>query len=314
MSENLNNQNEEKKSRRTIIIAVIIAVIAIVAVVIALSIGVGNKDGGESIDSISNGTTTTTSTTTTTTTPNSDGQTPDNTTTTSPDDIKSQLMGKLTTVTTVTTPTTTPVNSLPTQITLDPVNLEIEGVNGFGEFPSGSGISAVATVLQYYGIDASIVDLYNIADKYVDLLIIDGFTPSPWEKIVFDPQNIGSVYYAPPIVNMANKYLTSIGSERRAKDVSGTTLEELLKYVEKGIPVIIWATETERTAEDGTTWIADNGEKVVCKNGMEVFVIKGYTSDKIKLMYHANNLIVEYSHDLVNEMYQSVYAQAIVIE
>lgn len=221
-----------------------------------------------------------------------------------------------TTTTTTTTPnpetTTTTTTTEPEPI--QDVSLDIEGVDGFLTYPSGSGITAVATVLKYYGIDASIIDLCNCADVYGDIIIRDGYTPSPWEKIVVSPGTYDSVYYAPPIVNMANKYLTSVGSNKRAKDVSGTTLEELLKYIEKGVPVIIWATETEKPAKDGASWIANNGEEVVCKNGMTVFVMKGYTSEKIQLIYHIDGYVFEYSHDLVNDMYQSVYSQAILIE
>lgn len=221
-----------------------------------------------------------------------------------------------TTAITTTTPkpetTTTTTTTKPEPI--QDVSLDIEGVDSFSDFPSGSGIGAVATVLQYYGIDASIIDLYNIADKYVDIIVRDGYTPSPWEKIVFDPQNVGSAYYAPPIVNMANKYLTSVGSNKRAKDVSGTSLEELLKYVENGIPVIIWGTTTEKPAKDGSTWIADNGETVICKEKMKIFVIKGYTKDNIELILDVDGIVIEYSYDLIDEMYQSVYSQAIIIE
>lgn len=221
-----------------------------------------------------------------------------------------------TTTTTTTTPkpeTTTTTTTTKPELVQD-VSLDIEGVDGYITYPSGSGITAVATVLKYYGIDASVIDLCNCADVYGDIIIRDGYTPSPWEKIVVSPGTYDSVYYAPPIVNMANKYLTNIGSDKRANDVSGTSLEELLEYIENGIPVIIWATETEKPAEDGASWIADNGEEIVCKKGMTVFVMKGYTNENIQLIYHSSGLVIEYSHDLVNDMYQSVYSQAIIIE
>ena len=277
---------------------------AVMAVMLAVSMTACGEKGNDKNESdkkktSADVTTTITTTNETTTTAPAEENEPVSITTTAPADKEEN-----------TTTTTTTTKSEPVQ----DVSLDIEGEDGYIRYPSGSGITAVATVLKYYGIDASIVDLYNIADKYVELIIRDGYTPSPWEKIVFDPQIVGSVYYAPPIVNMANKYLTSVGSNKRAKDVSGTPLEELLKYVKKGIPVIIWATKTEEPAKDGSSWIADNGKKVVCKNGMTVFVIKGYSNENIQLIYYAGGFVMEYSHDLVNEMYQSVYAQAIIIE
>lgn len=322
---NKNNlNNEEKQINRVQTIISISCLLLFLLMVIITVIVIVNSSENTGENSSSKVETSTTTTTTTTITPKPEDSEPSKTdvttTVTTPEPE--------TTTTTVTTPepetttttTTTPKPETTTTTTttkpepIQDVSLDIEGVSGYTTYPSGSGISAVATVLKYYGIDASVIDLCNCADVYGDIIVRDGYTPSPWKKIVFSPGTYDSIYYAPPIVNMANKYLTSVGSNKRAKDVSGTSLEELLEYVEKGVPVIIWGTTTEKAAKDGRTWISDDGETVICKEKMQVFVIKGYTKDNIELIFDVDGIVIEYSHDLVNEMYQSVYAQALIIE
>lgn len=193
------------------------------------------------------------------------------------------------------------------------IELDIEGVNAYSKFPSGSGLSAVATVLGYYGIEVTMEELYNAADIYADLSIVDGLTPSPWEKIVCSPATKSSVYFAPPIVNMANKYLNSIESTLIAKDVSGKSVDELLSYVANDKPVIIWATRTGKAAPDGLSWIADNGKEVLTKAKVLIYVIAGYDTENVYMLNNTGRIFYD-AKSSVEEMYQSVYSQAIIIE
>lgn len=208
-----------------------------------------------------------------------------------------------------TTTTTTTTESEPVQ----DVRLDIEGVNSYVDFPSGSGLSAVATVLKYYGIDVTMEELYNAADIYADLSLVDGLTPSPWEKIVVSPATTSSVYFAPPIINMANEYLSNIGSTMKAKDVSGKSVEDLLSFVASGKPIIIWATETGKAAPDGLSWIADNGDEILTKAEVKVYVIVGFNTEQVTIM---GNIADTYDVTRLSltEMYQSVYSQAVLIE
>lgn len=217
---------------------------------------------------------------------------------------------------TTTTTTTTPKPETTTTTEPEPVQdvrLDIEGVNSYVDFPSGSGLSAVATVLKYYGIDVTMEELYNAADIYADLSLVDGLTPSPWEKIVVSPETTSSVYFAPPIINMANEYLSNIGSTMKAKDVSGKSVEDLLSFVASGKPIIIWATETGKAAPDGLSWIADNGDEILTKAEVKVYVIVGFNTEQVTIM---GNIADTYDVTRLSltEMYQSVYSQAILIE
>ena len=211
------------------------------------------------------------------------------------------------------TETSTPETEVPDITLPESASIDIEPLDWYSKIPSGSGITSIATVLHYYGYKASFGDLAACAEIYADSTIIDGVTPSPFEKIVFSPTTSLSIAYAGPIVNMANNYLTSIGSDKRAVDISGKAVEELLSYVAKGKPVIVWATSTGRAAEDGSTWIADNGERVVKKKEVRVYVLDSYSGNDITLLRDTGST-AKCSKEQLNTMYQSVYSQAIIIE
>ncbi len=84
------------------------------------------------------------------------------------------------------------------------------------ELPTGCEITSLTAVLNYYGYDVSKT---TMSDKYLEKTIdkIGNF----WEVFVGNPRTNGFGCYAKPIVNAANKYLSSHGNRHQAVNLSG---------------------------------------------------------------------------------------------
>lgn len=260
--------------------------------------------------------TTTTTATTATTVTTTETKSPETTTTTT--NLKDQLLGQLTTVATTTVATTTTTTTTTKEYDNTPEEpikeLDVVGINGYSDLRSGSGITAAAIVLKYYGIDVELLKLKQYADIYGLNTIEDGVTPSPWDVIVGEPLTLTAKYYAKPIVDMVNNYVNKNGLNNiKAKDISGATLDELMSYIDKGKPVIVWGTETGEPAIDGVSWILPSGKKFTAKALVDVYVLVGYNESKVMIMSHIGK-VYELGKEEFFSMYESVYSQAILIE
>ena len=278
---------------------------AVMAVMLAVSMTACGEKGNDKNESDKKKTsadvttTITTPTETTTTAPPEENE-PVSITTTLPTEETEKI------TTTTTKPDDKPTNSSK--------KLDVVGINGYSDLKSGSGITAAATVLGYYGINIEPIKLKEYADVHGTSAKVDGFTPSPWDVIVDEPIGPNALYYAKPIINMINNYLAEKGiTNVKPKDISGATLSELIAYIDEGKPVIVWGTSDGKPAEDSISWILPNGEKFVAKDSMNVYTLIGYTDTEFILLTHSKYEL-NVSKEIFVTMYESIYSQAILIE
>lgn len=72
--------------------------------------------------------------------------------------------------------------------------------------------------------------------------------------------------YAPVIAECANRYLKEQESAYRAYDISGVSLDELLRETDAGHPVIIWGTINMLEPYDTMVWEVDGKpDSVACQ-------------------------------------------------
>ena len=183
------------------------------------------------------------------------------------------------------------------------------------ELPTGCEITALTTVLNYYGCSVSKTEM---ADKYLEKSVdrIGNF----WEVFVGDPTKNGFGCYAKPITDAANKYLQETGNSLVAKDYSGAAFEDLLSLVESGTPVIIWSTMYDETTgtlgEPYATvkWTIDDKDLqwIAPEHCM---VLIGYDLDRnVAIMSDPQHGIVEYDLDTVKARYLALHSQCVVVE
>ena len=101
------------------------------------------------------------------------------------------------------------------------------------ELPAGCESVALTIALRSMGYDLG------------KTMIADWYLPRSSSDFVWsfrgNPYSGGGVY-APGLVCAANNYLSAQGSRYAAHDISGSSFEELLGYVNGGVPVLVWTT------------------------------------------------------------------------
>lgn len=173
--------------------------------------------------------------------------------------------------------------------------------------PYGCEVVSLAMTLGYYGFTIEPRDLFN------------GYMPhapygvaNPFYQYVGDATNrTGYGCYAPCVVETANKYLEEVGSSRRAHDISGSSIYEILGYIWNGVPVIIWGTLDMKYSNVIASWNFD-GETVNWYSLSHCLVITGVLEDGFIVCDPMVGRI-KYTIDEVRAAYEQIYSQAVVI-
>lgn len=184
------------------------------------------------------------------------------------------------------------------------------------ELPTGCEITALTTVLNYYGFNVSkSVMAANYLPKSTE------FPANFWDVFLGDPtKSTGFGCYAKPIVDAANKYFKDNNADFIAVDHSGSQFESLLAEVENGTPVLIWGTSYDKKEknlrEPYTTyeWTID-GKKIQWIAPEHCMVLIGYDIDRgIAIISDPQRGIVEYDLETVKARYIVLHSQCVVIK
>ncbi|HAM15745.1 MAG TPA: hypothetical protein DCP91_07790 [Eggerthellaceae bacterium] len=181
----------------------------------------------------------------------------------------------------------------------------------YPELPNGCEITSLAAVLAYYGFDVSKTTL---SDVYLEKAPVG--QANFYEEFVGDPRDDDAYgCYSPVIVNAANSYLASAGAAMQARDISGSTSSELYSYIDRGIPVIVWATRYLEPGHYSVTWYVE-GESLQWYTPEHCLVLVGYDpgSNTVQLADPLEGSVVDYDMDLFETRYAELKNQAVIIE
>lgn len=118
------------------------------------------------------------------------------------------------------------------------------------ELPSGCEITSLTMSLNYNGYK---VDKIELSDNFLPKGKI-GETDYNVAFVGNPKDNTGFGCYAPVIVNTANNYLKSVESKKTAFNLTGSSLQEIFKYIDSNIPVIVWVTNEMKAPYISRTW------------------------------------------------------------
>ena len=174
----------------------------------------------------------------------------------------------------------------------------IDGVpfySQIGEFPTGcEGVSA-AMLLGYYGMDVAPGEF------------IDGFLPlgdAPYET------DGGQWAGCDP--------WTAFPGDPRSEDGWGcysTVIEGALNAFLSGDPVLVWATIDMDPPHTGLTWtVPETGQEITWIGPMHCLVLIGYDDTGYIFNDPLAGEAVHYERAAVEEAYEALYAQAVVLE
>ena len=195
----------------------------------------------------------------------------------------------------------------PTEMTAQILRFEI--IPQLPELPTGCEITSLAMALRYNGIPA---DKCDLADNYLKKGEID--ETDYREAFIGDPRDEDAYgCYAPVIVNAANRYLSENGYSLRAVDLSDTAFADLLRYIDREIPVIFWATQDMREGRVTETWEI-NGEELDWIFPEHCMVLIGYSDDSIRVADPLTGKVKTYDRKRTETAYDMLTRQAIILQ
>lgn len=185
------------------------------------------------------------------------------------------------------------------------------------ELPSGCEVTALASVLNFYGCPVGKTDL---ADQFLtqdDSAEVRGgktYRASPFKVFVGDPRSNHFGCFAPVIAETARKYLDSVDSPLTVRDLSGAEPSVLYDYIARGIPVLAWATINLDEPSYQTSWYdRDTGEPIQWISGEHCVVLIGCSKTTVTVADPLRgNVFCDRS--LFETRYRQVLKQAVVIQ
>ncbi|MEN2768570.1 C39 family peptidase [Ornithinibacillus xuwenensis] len=185
------------------------------------------------------------------------------------------------------------------------------------ELPNGCEVTALASVLQYYGYDA---DKKVLATKYlpkVSFEVIDGklYGANPNEAYAGDPssENQGFFSYAPPIAETVNQYMKAVNGNHQPDDISGSNAEELLDYIKQGVPVIVWITIDLKDPLLNYSWYLNETDKrIEVPRNSHTVVLTGFSDNEVYVMDPLKGNVT-YPKETFFDIYKKAGSHALLI-
>ena len=183
-------------------------------------------------------------------------------------------------------------------------------VGQFPELPTGCEITALTMVLNYYGFSA---DKITMASEYLPIASSyfyygsDGnlYGPDLNNYFVGDPFTPGGyICGTGAIVTAADDYLEDQGSSMRAKDITGSTPEELYQLVSEDTPVVVWVTVSMVYRGEVNGWYTESGEYVDWSVNDHGAVLIGYSEDTVTISDPISGLL-EYDRERFESIFES---------
>ena len=189
------------------------------------------------------------------------------------------------------------------------------------ELPTGCEVTALTILLNHYNFN---VDKMTIANKYLpklDFYTKNGVYYGADFNTTFagEPTRERGSYgcYAPCIVTTANSYFKSIGSNHKAMNISGNSLDDLLThYINNDIPVLIWITSSNLHETKLTSiWTTPDGKQVQWVAYEHCVVLTGYDKNANKI-YVSDPLVgnTTYDYAQLNSVFKALGQQSIYID
>ena len=190
------------------------------------------------------------------------------------------------------------------------------------KYPTGCESVTAVMALQYAGVEVSV-------EEFIAGSLPQGSAPytdasgrlvgaSPWEEFLGSPYSeSGWGCYAPVIAGALEQLLQDRDiKDLSVKELEGQSLESLCRaYVDRGVPVMLWATIDMEQPVESTQFILENtGEPFTWIYPLHCLLLTGEDGES----YYFNDPLagknVPYPKGQVKTAYQGVGMQAVVLE
>ena len=186
--------------------------------------------------------------------------------------------------------------------------IQLEEMMQNPELPTGCESVALTIALNYYGFE---LEKTTIADEYLeysDKNFVSAYVGNPHTES-------GAGCFAPAIETAGNEFLETVGSDLKAADISGASLEELYSYVANGTPVVVWNSMYMNDLEKTEQTYVYQGKTYYWYRKEHCVVLCGYDKEKgIVLINDPLEGIVERDAERFEEIYDQMGKMAVVIQ
>lgn len=179
----------------------------------------------------------------------------------------------------------------------------------YPDLPTGCESVALTNALNFYGCG---LGKTTIADRYMQWSgsnFVTAFWGNPHSA------TNGNCISAPGITNTANSYLTKAGRKQRAYDLTGSNFYKLYDYLERGHPVVIWATIGMRNLGGCYATQVWGGRVYHTYTNSHTVVLRGFNRAS-GVVYLADSIdgYTTFSASRIAQLYYQRGSQAVVIQ
>lgn len=195
-----------------------------------------------------------------------------------------------------------------------PLIIDVPLICQYPTLPTGCESVGATMLLQYYGIDVDeITFASNWLDTSDDFYKLDEtqYGPDPNEVFVGNPFSEYSYgCFSSVILNAINHHQNQV----TAHIILDKTLEELcIEYINHHQPVLIWATMRMKPLREGNSWYLPSNKLFTWPAGEHCLVLVGYDDYRYYLNDPQTGTIVSYRKKVVQERFEELHSQALVI-
>lgn len=186
----------------------------------------------------------------------------------------------------------------------------VSKINQYSEgYPTGCESAALTILLRYYGLNINMSDVVDRLPKgslpYTENGIRYG--GNPYVEFVGHPNSSSSYgVYEKPILSVAESFKSGVIDGR------GMKLDDVLKIVSEGRPVIVWVSMNMAVPYISTSWTyKPTGEKISWMANEHALVIVGYNQNNIVVSDSLYGMIKYYNRNVFESRYNTYGKRAV---
>ena len=196
--------------------------------------------------------------------------------------------------------------------------IDVPLVMQYPELPNGCEITSLTAILNSYGMDVSKT---TMSDRYLPKVAFSTqkgkrFGPNPHIAYAGNPRDLNDGWYsfATPIVKAAEDVIAANKKDLYAENVSGSRREEILSFIDQGIPVIVWVTrDLSPPIKRGGWYNEGTNEFHSSFTNLHAVVLNGWEDGKVHIMNPLKGQQI-ISEDVFFDSYEALGSQAVVVK
>lgn len=136
--------------------------------------------------------------------------------------------------------------------------------------------------------------------------------PDPAVSFIGDPRTSNSYGCFAPVIEQA--LISYFDDDRRIVNTTGTSLKELChRYIDSGLPVIMWAGIRMEPIKEGNRWRLADGREFIWPSGEHCVLLVGYSKTQYYINDPYEGKLCVYEKAIVEERYREMNKQSIVV-